>query len=281
MGPLRPPRTSASALTASRRRQHQARPHGSGGGTTTTAAAATDAAYVALRHRPSVPSRLPPPPSSTGAPGSPACRPSSCSGDSSRGRRHTAMITFHGIVQNNSQTSNPTYLWCHDNQADSSTHWESGTSTWPWRLTLTNHALHFEDIDVDLAYNKAVWYDLSRDLKQNIKLHLFDKAAMYKSSSTELVFFEFPQFKGHTRRDYWFIRKYKLLNFQKAAALSVATLGILRYRTVKEGFNILPAHFKAILAFNLEENLPKGDKVLEALYGQLQTCSLLKAAQMN
>ncbi|KAL5213643.1 hypothetical protein ABZP36_002795 [Zizania latifolia] len=118
-----------------------------------------------------------------------------------------------------------------------------GTSTWPGRLTLTNHALYFEAIAVDFSYNKAVVYDLSRDLKQNIKQVL------------------------HAHK---FIRKYKLLNFQKAEVLSVATLGILRYWTVKEGFNILPAHFKTILAFNLAEKLPKGEKILEALYGQPQ-----------
>lgn len=166
-----------------------------------------------------------------------------------------------------------------------------GTSTWPGRLTLTNHALYFEAIGVDFSYSDAVVYDLARDLKQSVKrestgpwgAHLFDKAVMYKSSSTSgPVFFEFPQFKGHTRRDYWFavikevlnahkfIRKYKLLNFQKAEALSVATLGILRYRTVKEGFHILPAHFKTTLAFNLAEKLPQGDKILEALYRQMQ-----------
>jgi hypothetical protein len=39
---------------------------------------------------------------------------------------------------------------------------------------------------------------------------------------------------------------------------------------VKEGFHIPPAHFKTILAFNLAEKLPKGDKILEALYGQLK-----------
>ncbi|CAM0901723.1 unnamed protein product [Alopecurus aequalis] len=170
-----------------------------------------------------------------------------------------------------------------------------GTSTWPGRLTLTNHALYFEAIGVDFSYGDAVVYDLAKDLKQCVKrestgpwgAHLFDKAVMYKSSSiSEPVFFEFPQFKGHSRRDYWFavikevlhahkfIRRYKLANFQKAEALSVATLGILRYRTVKEGFHILPAYFKTTLAFNLAEKLPKGDKILEALYGQLkQHCS--------
>uniref|UniRef100_A0A0A9HA97 Uncharacterized protein n=1 Tax=Arundo donax TaxID=35708 RepID=A0A0A9HA97_ARUDO len=176
-----------------------------------------------------------------------------------------------------------------------------GTSTWPGRLTLTNHALYFEAIGVDFSYGEAAVYDLARDLKQLVKrestgpwgAHLFDKAVMYRSSSTsEPVFFEFPQFKGHTRRDYWFavikevlhahkfIRKYKLTDFQKAEALSVATLGILRYRAVKESFHILPAHFKTTLAFNIAEKLPKGDKILEALYGELQQhCSRFRGSE--
>ncbi|KAL6651791.1 hypothetical protein ACP70R_010716 [Stipagrostis hirtigluma subsp. patula] len=176
-----------------------------------------------------------------------------------------------------------------------------GTSTWPGRLTLTNHALYFEPLGVDFSYGEAVMYDLAKDLKQSVKREstgpwgapLFDKAVMYKSSSTsEPVFFEFPQFKGHTRRDYWsavikevlhshkFIRKYKLVNFQKAEALSVATLGIMRYRTVKEGFHMLPTHFKTTLAFNLAEKLPKGDKILEALHDQLQQhCSRFRASE--
>ncbi|KAK8456396.1 hypothetical protein SEVIR_3G016700v4 [Setaria viridis] len=176
-----------------------------------------------------------------------------------------------------------------------------GTSTWPGRLTLTNHALYFEAIGVDFSYSEAVVYDLARDSKQSVRrestgpwgAHLFDKAVMYKSNSTsEPVFFEFPQFKGHTRRDYWFavikevlhahkfIRKYRLGSFQKAEALSVATLGILRYRTVKEGFHILPAHFKTTLAFNLAEKLPKGDKILEAMYVQLkQHCPNFRGSQ--
>jgi len=105
---------------------------------------------------------------------------------------------------------------------------------------------------------------------------------MFVADRSEPVFFEFPQFKGHTRRDYWFaiikevlhahkfIRKYRLASFQKSEALSVATLGILRYRTLKEGFHVLPAHFKTTLAFNLAEKLPKGDKILEAMYSQLK-----------
>ncbi|XP_072982472.1 uncharacterized protein [Typha latifolia] len=167
-----------------------------------------------------------------------------------------------------------------------------GTSTWPGRLTLTNHALYFEALGVGFYYKKAVRYDLAEDLKQVIKrectgpwgARLFDKAVMYKSSflRTEPIFIEFSQFKGHSRRDYWFaiikevlnvhkfIRKYNLRNFQKAESLSEATLGIFRYRSMKEGFHILPSHFKTILAFNLTEKLPKGDKILEALYNHLE-----------
>jgi hypothetical protein len=67
-----------------------------------------------------------------------------------------------------------------------------GTSTWPGRLTLTSHALYFEALGVDFSYGEAAVYDLSKDLKQLVKrestgpwgAHLFDKAVMYKSSST-------------------------------------------------------------------------------------------------
>lgn len=71
-----------------------------------------------------------------------------------------------------------------------------------------------------------------------------------------------------------FIRKYKLGKYLKAEALSEATLGILRYRALKEGFHILPSHFKTTLAFNLAEKLPKGDKILKALNKHLEVvCS--------
>lgn len=58
------------------------------------------------------------------------------------------------------------------------------------RLTLTTHALYFESLGVG-SYNKAVRYDLAKDLKQMIKreltgpcgARLFDNAVMYKSNS--------------------------------------------------------------------------------------------------
>ncbi|KAJ0969983.1 hypothetical protein J5N97_022860 [Dioscorea zingiberensis] len=86
-----------------------------------------------------------------------------------------------------------------------------GISAWPGRLTLTNHALYFESLGVG-SYDKPARYDLATDLKQVIKremtgplgARLFDKAVMYKSTAvTEPIFLEFPEFKGHTRRDYW------------------------------------------------------------------------------
>lgn len=99
--------------------------------------------------------------------------------------------------------------------------------------------------------------------------------------STEPIFLEFPEFKGHTRRDYWlaiirevlnmhrFIKKFNLKEIQREEVLSMAILGIFRYRAVKEAFHMAPSHFKSTLAFNLTEKLPKGDIILEALYSQL------------
>ncbi|ONK64046.1 uncharacterized protein A4U43_C07F21540 [Asparagus officinalis] len=165
-----------------------------------------------------------------------------------------------------------------------------GISTWPGKLILTNHALYFEPLGV-VSYNKAIRYDLATDLRQVIKremtgpwgARLFDKAVMYKSNSlADPIFLEFPQLIGHSRRDYWFaitrevfhvhrfIRKFNLSQIQMAEALSRASLGIFRCRALKEAFHVVPSHFKTTLAFNLAEKLPKGDKILEALYHQLE-----------
>ncbi|CAL9042335.1 unnamed protein product [Musa banksii] len=163
----------------------------------------------------------------------------------------------------------------------------NGISTRPGRLTLTSHALYFEASGIG-SYDKAVIYNLSKDLKQVVKreltgpwgARLFDKAVMYKSDSVaEPIYLEFS---GHSHRDYWFaiiqevlnvnkfIRKYNLRSFQKAEALSKAALGIFRHHALKEAFHVTPSHFKSILAFNLAEKLPKGDKILEALYNHLE-----------
>ncbi|KAK9935792.1 hypothetical protein M0R45_022876 [Rubus argutus] len=164
-----------------------------------------------------------------------------------------------------------------------------GMSLWPGRLTLTNTALYFESLGVGL-YDKAVRYDLATDMKQVIKpeltgplgARLFDKAIMYKSTSVEEpIYLEFPEFKGNSRRDYWldicleilrahrFIRKNNLKEIQKSEVLARATLGILRYRAVREAFHFFSSHYKTLLAFNLAESLPGGDSILKTLSSRL------------
>nr|GME05150.1 uncharacterized protein LOC109159604 isoform X1 [Ipomoea batatas] len=163
-----------------------------------------------------------------------------------------------------------------------------GLSAWPGRLSLTNRALYFES-GVGL-YDKAMRYDLATDMKQAIKPELtgplgariFDKAVMYKSSSmAEPVSFEFPEFKGSSRRDYWldicleilhahkFIRRYNLIDCPQFEALARAILGILRYRAVREAFHVSPSNYKTILCYNLAESLPRGDAILETLSNYL------------
>ncbi|KAK8916462.1 hypothetical protein KSP39_PZI022848 [Platanthera zijinensis] len=165
-----------------------------------------------------------------------------------------------------------------------------GMSAWPGRLTLTNFALYFESLGVG-SYDKAVVYDLSMDSKQIVRpeltgplgARLFDKAVMYKSTSlADPVYFEFPELKGHSRRDYWlaivqevlyvhrFIRKYELSEIQRDEALSKATISIFHYHALREAFRINPPDFKSVLGFNLAEKLPKGDMILDALYNHLE-----------
>lgn len=165
-----------------------------------------------------------------------------------------------------------------------------GISAWPGRLTLTTNAFYFESLGVGL-YDKAVRYDLSKDLKQVIKpeltgplgARLFDKAVLYRSALvTEPLHFEFPEFKGNTRRDYWldvcleilhaqrFARKNGLKGTQKSELIARAVLGIFRCRAVREAFHIFLSKYKTLLFFNLAESLPGGDLILETLLSQLQ-----------
>ncbi|XP_022735896.1 uncharacterized protein LOC111289266 [Durio zibethinus] len=160
-----------------------------------------------------------------------------------------------------------------------------GISTWPGRLILTDHALYFEALRV-VSYDKPKRYDLSDDLKQIVKpeltgpwgTRLFDKAVLYKSISlSEPVVMEFPELKGHTRRDYWlaiireilyvhrFINKFQITGVEKDDALSKAVLGILRVQAVQEISSSNSAHFESLLMFNLCDHLPGGDLILETL----------------
>ncbi|KAJ3680310.1 hypothetical protein LUZ60_016588 [Juncus effusus] len=162
-----------------------------------------------------------------------------------------------------------------------------GISAWPGRLTLTTHALYFESIRVGNNKDKVVKYDLSTELKQVVKreltgplgARLFDKAILYNSSSLkELVCFEFPELKGHSRRDYMlemineilnahiFIRRFEFINeIPKCKVLAKATLAIFRYIAIKQCLNIIPLNFKTTLPLNILNRVPKGDSISEAL----------------
>ncbi|KAK7291423.1 hypothetical protein RIF29_06556 [Crotalaria pallida] len=160
-----------------------------------------------------------------------------------------------------------------------------GISAWPGRLILTDHALYFEAHRV-VSYDKPKRYDLSDDLKQVVKpeltgpwgTRLFDKAVLYSSVSlSEPAVFEFPELKGHARRDYWlaiireilnvhkFISKYRMKGVARDEALWKAVLGILRLQAIQDISSSIPIQYDTLLMFNLCDQLPGGDLILEAL----------------
>ncbi|XP_020887636.1 uncharacterized protein LOC9321319 isoform X2 [Arabidopsis lyrata subsp. lyrata] len=160
-----------------------------------------------------------------------------------------------------------------------------GISTWPGRLILTDHSLYFEALKV-VSYDTPKRYDLSEDLKQIIKpeltgpwgTRLFDKAVSYKSISlSEPVVMEFPELKGHTRRDYWltiiqevlyvhrYINKYKITGLARDEALSKAVLGVIRVQALQELSLTNAMRYENLLPFNLCDQLPGGDLILETL----------------
>ncbi|KAI3883518.1 hypothetical protein MKX03_010531 [Papaver bracteatum] len=166
-----------------------------------------------------------------------------------------------------------------------------GVSTWPGRLTLTDHALYFEAHRM-VSFEKAKTYELSEDLKQVVKpeltgpwgARLFDKGVMYKSISLpEPIVMEFPELKGHFRRDYWlaaireilyahkFIRKFNIEGIDRDEILLKAVIGILRVQAVLEINNTKPVRTETLLMFNECDRLPGGDLILEALATTMST----------
>ncbi|XP_022725415.1 uncharacterized protein LOC111281881 isoform X2 [Durio zibethinus] len=138
----------------------------------------------------------------------------------------------------------------------------------------------------------STWPD---DLKQIVKpeltgpwgTRLFDKAVLYKSISlSEPVVIEFPELKGHTRRDYWlaiiweilyvhrFINKFHITGIEKDDALSKAVLGILRVQAIQEISSSNSICFESLLMFNLCDQLPGGDLILETLANMLSSREL-------
>lgn len=174
-----------------------------------------------------------------------------------------------------------------------------GISTWPGRLTLTDHALYFEALRV-VTYDKPKAYELAEDVKQVVKpeltgpwgSRLFDKAVMYKSTTlTEPVIIEFPELTGHSRRDYWlaiisevlcvhrFVRKFDITGIDKEETILKAVLGILRLQAIEELAFSVSNRYESLLMFNLCDKLPGGDVILETLANTISSRSSAQANQ--
>lgn len=88
---------------------------------------------------------------------------------------------------------------------------------------------------------------------------------------------EFPELKGHARRDYWlaiireilyvhkFINKYNIKGISRDEVLWKAVLGILRLQAVQDISSTMPAQHETLLMFNLCDQLPGGDLILETI----------------
>ncbi|TYG59061.1 hypothetical protein ES288_D08G272300v1 [Gossypium darwinii] len=141
-----------------------------------------------------------------------------------------------------------------------------GTS-WPGRLTLTNHALFFEASGV-LTYDDALKIDLSRDIEHGVKpaatgpwgAPLFDKAIIYESPDfQEGVLLEFPEMTSSTRP--WEMHARTILS-------------IIRLHAAREMLRICPPDPTKFLIFALYDELPKGDYVLEQLAESLNKVNI-------
>lgn len=100
---------------------------------------------------------------------------------------------------------------------------------------------------------------------------------------------EFPQISRNVRRDYWlaiireilyahkFIRKYQIKGVEREEVLSKAVLGILRLQAVHEIAPAMPRRCEALLMFNLADQLPGGDLILETLANMSTTRELDRA----
>ncbi|CAN1324919.1 hypothetical protein LINPERPRIM_LOCUS33291 [Linum perenne] len=144
-----------------------------------------------------------------------------------------------------------------------------GASTWPGRLTLTDHALYFESLRV-VSYDKPKLYDLSEDMKQVVKpeltgpwgTRLFDKAVSYCSISL-------------------FIKKFQLSGVARDEALSKAVLGILQLQAIQDLSSVHLSRHEDILMFNLCEHLPGGDLILKTLANMSSARELERASHYD
>nr|GMD21963.1 uncharacterized protein LOC109156879 [Ipomoea batatas]GMD24891.1 uncharacterized protein LOC109156879 [Ipomoea batatas] len=171
-----------------------------------------------------------------------------------------------------------------------------GGTSWPGRLTLTNYALYFETSGV-LSYEDALRLDLSKDIEQTVKPDatgpwgspIFDKAIVLESSELqESVVLEFPEMASATRRDHWlaltrevmllhrFLRDFEVRSPIESWEMHARTiLGIIRLHAAREMLRISPPAPKGFLIFELLDELPKGDYVLEELAGSLKRADVV------
>ncbi|KAL3343578.1 hypothetical protein AABB24_027218 [Solanum stoloniferum] len=88
---------------------------------------------------------------------------------------------------------------------------------------------------------------------------------------------EFPELKGHTRRDYWlaiirevlhvhqFILKFQITGIERDEALLKAIFGILRVQALKDMSSKNSLCYEDLLMFNVCDQLPGGDLILETI----------------
>lgn len=107
----------------------------------------------------------------------------------------------------------------------------------------------------------------------------------------EPVYFEFPEFKANLRRDYWldisleilrahmFVRKFGHKDTQKSEILARASLGVFRFRALKESFKFFSSNYKTLLTFNLAKALPRGDMILKTLSNSLMNLTAISGKQ--
>lgn len=106
------------------------------------------------------------------------------------------------------------------------------------------------------------------------------------SCRSEPIVLEFPELKGHTRRDYWlaiireilythrFIKKFQIKGVVQDEVLLKAALGILRVQAIQEIITANSVRFENLLMFNLCDQLPGGDLILETLANMLSVREL-------
>ncbi|URE35416.1 hypothetical protein MUK42_15977 [Musa troglodytarum] len=122
----------------------------------------------------------------------------------------------------------------------------------PGRLILTDHALYFEAL-------RLVTFD-----KPKVILVDYWLAIM-----REILY-------AHR-----FIRKFEIEGVEKEETLSKAVLGILRLQAIQELVSSVPVKYETLLMFNLCDQLPGGDVILETLANMIASRKLDRTNQFS